>query len=152
MINESLIPLFVAIPLAGAFLTALLKKVKGIPDTLGVMTSVCTFALSVFFILGLEIGHKLVYSVGGWGSFQEVMGRIVGIQMVVDGLTVFMLLIVNFIAFLVAIYSVNYMTRYTKKWQFYTLFLLMLAGMNGVLITGDMFNMFVFIEIASIAS
>ncbi|MBD3277114.1 MAG: NADH/ubiquinone/plastoquinone (complex I) [Candidatus Aegiribacteria sp.] len=125
---------------------------KGIPDTLGVMTTIGTFALSVFFILGLEIGHKLVYSVGGWGSFQEVMGRIVGIQMVVDGLTVFMLLIVNFIAFLVAIYSVNYMTRYTKKWQFYTLFLLMLEGMNGVLITGDMFNMFVFIEIASIAS
>jgi multicomponent Na+:H+ antiporter subunit D len=152
MISESIIPLFVAIPLAGAFLTALFKKVKGIPDIFGVMASVCTFALSILFLLKIGAGHKLVCMVGNWGGFQEVLGRIVGIQLVIDGFTIFMLLIVNFIAFLVAIYSVNYMTRYTNKWQFYTLFLLMLAGMNGVLITGDLFNLFVFVEIASIAS
>lgn len=147
-----MIPLFVAIPLAGAFLTALLKRVKGIPDTLGVMSSVFTFALSILFIIRMQAGQTFVVNVGNWGGFQEVMGRIVGIQMVMDGLTIFMLLIVNFVAFLVAVYSVSYMTRYTEKWQFHTLFLLMLAGMNGVLVTGDMFNLFVFVEIASIAS
>jgi multicomponent Na+:H+ antiporter subunit D len=152
MISESTIPLFVAIPLAGAFLTAFLKRVKGIPDTLGVMSSVFTFALSVFFMLRMNTFGAISLNVGNWGGFQEVMGRIVGIQMVMDGLTIFMLLIVNFVAFIVAVYSVNYMSRYTEKWQFFTLFLLMLAGMNGVLVTGDMFNMFVFIEIASIAS
>lgn len=152
MISESMIPLFAAIPLAGAFLTALLKRVKGIPDTLGVMTSLFTFVLSIFFILRMQAGQTFIVNVGNWGGFQEVMGRIVGIQLVLDGLTIFMLLIVNFVAFLVAVYSVSYMKRYTEKWQFHTLFLLMLAGMNGVLITGDMFNMFVFIEIASIAS
>ncbi len=152
MISESIVPLFVAIPLAGAFLTALLKRVKGIPDTLGVLSSVFTFALSVFFILRMQAGRVFILNVGNWGGFHEVLGRIVGIQMVVDGFTIFMLIIVNFVAFLVAVYSVNYMTRYTEKWQFHTLFLLMLAGMNGVLITGDMFNMFVFVEIASIAS
>mgnify|MGYP001118839348 FL=1 len=152
MIGESVIPLFVAIPLAGAFLTALLKRVKGIPDTLGVMSSVFTFALSILFIIRMQAGQTFVVNVGNWGGFQEVMGRIVGIQMVMDGLTIFMLLIVNFVAFLVAVYSVSYMTRYTEKWQFHTLFLLMLAGMNGVLVTGDMFNLFVFVEIASIAS
>ena len=30
--------------------------------------------------------------------------------------------------------------------------MLMLAGMNGIIITGDLFNLFVFLEIASIAS
>jgi len=69
-----------------------------------------------------------------------------------DGFTAFMLVVVNLVAFLVAVYSINYMTRYTAKWQFFTLFLLMLAGMNGVIVTGDMFNLFVFLEIASIAS
>jgi multicomponent Na+:H+ antiporter subunit D len=44
------------------------------------------------------------------------------------------------------------MERYTDKWKFYTLFMLMLAGMNGMIITGDLFNLFVFLEIASIAS
>jgi multicomponent Na+:H+ antiporter subunit D len=44
------------------------------------------------------------------------------------------------------------MEKYTSKYRFYTLFMLMLAGMNGVIISGDMFNLFVFLEIASIAS
>jgi multicomponent Na+:H+ antiporter subunit D len=72
--------------------------------------------------------------------------------MVLDSLTSFMLVTVNLIAFLVTIYSISYMDRYTAKWKFYTLFLLMLAGMNGVIITGDMFNLFVFLEIAAISS
>ena len=100
----------------------------------------------------METGQRIICNIGNWGGFHEVLGKVVGIQLVMDGLTVFMLIIVNFIAFLVAAYSVNYMTRYTEKWQFYSLFLLMLAGMNGVLITGDMFNLFVFVEIASLAS
>jgi len=44
------------------------------------------------------------------------------------------------------------MEKYTAKWKFHTLFLLMLAGMEGVIITGDIFNLFVFLEIASVAS
>jgi len=44
------------------------------------------------------------------------------------------------------------MDQYTSKRHYYSLFLLMLAGMNGVLLSGDFFNMFVFIEIASISS
>lgn len=152
MISESVVPLFVAIPLAGAFLTALFKRIKAIPDSLGVLASAGTFVLSMLFILKMEAGQRIICNVGNWGGFQEVLGRIVGIQLVVDGLTVFMLIIVNFVALLVAVYSVNYMTKYTEKWQFYSLFLLMLAGMNGVLITGDMFNLFVFVEIASLAS
>ena len=152
MITESIIPLFVAIPLAGAFLIALFKRIKGIPDIFGVVASACTFIISILFLLKMEITPRIIYNIGNWGGFNEVLGKIVGIQLVIDGLTIFMLLIINFVAFIVAVYSVNYMTRYTEKWQFYCLFLLMLAGMNGVLITGDLFNLFVFVEIASLAS
>ena len=152
MISASIIPLFVAIPLAGAFLIALFKRVKGIPDIFGVVASGGTFIISILFLFKMEIAQRIVYNIGNWGGFNEVLGKIVGIQLVIDGLTIFMLLIVNFVAFIVAVYSVNYMTRYTEKWQFFCLFLLMLAGMNGVLITGDLFNLFVFLEIASLAS
>ncbi len=72
--------------------------------------------------------------------------------MVLDGLTAFMLVTLNLVSFLVTIYSVSYMNKYTAKYRFYTLFMLMLAGMNGVIITGDMFNLFVFLEISAIAS
>ncbi len=152
MINEGMIPLFVAVPLAGAFLAALFKRLGWIPDLLGVLASLFSFCLSLHFILDTAPGASFAVNVGGWGSFPEVMGKVVGIRLVLDGFTVFMLAIVNFVALWVSIYAVGYMKRYTGRWQFYTLFLLMLAGMNGVLITGDMFNMYVFIEIASIAS
>jgi len=154
MIGETTIPLFVALPLAGAFLTALLKRIKGIPDVLGSLASAATLAMSLITILKLEMGQRLVFNVGNWGAVQDqgLLGRIVGIQLVIDGFTALMLVVVNLVAFLVAVYSVNYMTRYTSKWKFYSLFLLMLAGMNGVIITGDMFNLFVFVEIASLAS
>jgi len=42
--------------------------------------------------------------------------------------------------------------QYTAKSKYLSLFLLMVAGMNGVVLSGDIFNLFVFLEIASIAS
>jgi len=44
------------------------------------------------------------------------------------------------------------MRRFTSVWLFHSLFLLMTAAMNGVVLAGDLFNMFVFLEIAAIAS
>jgi len=44
------------------------------------------------------------------------------------------------------------MRRFTKVWLFRSLFLLMTGAMNGVVLAGDLFNMYVFIEVAAIAS
>ena len=142
----NIIPFFVVIPLAGAFLTSLIgRKLKRFPDFMGSLTTLSLLVLSILAVYIANIHGTLVYSVGAWKPP-------IGIAMVLDGLTSFMLVTVNLIAFAVAIYSVNYMERFTSKWKFYTLFLLMLAGMNGVIVTGDMFNLFVFLEIASVAS
>lgn len=141
-----LIPLFVAIPLAGAFLTALVaRKIKGTADIIGNVTTLSLFIMAVFAVRLAGIHGTLVYSVGSWRPP-------IGIAMVLDGLSAFMLVTVNLVAFCVAVFSVSYMRRFTAKWKFYTLFLLMLGGMNGVIATGDIFNLFVFLEIASVAS
>ena len=144
--TSSIIPLFVVIPLAGAFLVSLIgKKIKGISDPLAVLA---TLALCVLSIYGLKLYNTsgiLTYSIGGWKPP-------VGIGMVLDGLTAFMLITVNLIAFIATVFSINYMNKFTAKPRFYTLFLLMVAGMNGVIVTGDVFNLFVFLEIAAVAS
>jgi multicomponent Na+:H+ antiporter subunit D len=146
MANHYLVPLFVIIPLAGAFFISLIgKKIKWIPDALGNLATIGLLVSSVFSIFAVSKYGILVYKVGSWVPP-------IGIAMVLDGLTSFMLVTVNLVAFLVTVYSVNYMKKFTSKWTFYTLFLLMVAGMNGVIITGDMFNLFVFLEIASVAS
>ena len=144
--TSNILPLFVGISLAGAFLTSIVgKKVKWLPDLMGSLTTLILLGLSLITVRIVATQGILVYSVGSWKLP-------IGIALVLDGLTVFMLVTVNLMAFFIAIYSINYMERFTSKWKFYTLFLLMVAGMNGVVITGDMFNLFVFLEIASVAS
>ena len=142
-----MLPLFVAIPLAAAFIISLIgKRYRSAGDVLANLASLTLLILSFLALRTLNSGSSaLVYKVGGWIPP-------IGICMVLDGLTSFMLITLNLISFLVTIYSINYMEKYTTKYRFYTLFMLMLAGMNGVIITGDMFNLFVFLEIASIAS
>lgn len=144
----NILPLFVAIPLGTAFILSLLSRFsKRIGDILsgGVCLILLILSLSSLAIVNKTQDHMLVYKVGGWIPP-------VGISMVLDGLSSFMLVTLNLVSFLVAIYSISYMERYTAKNRFYCLFMLMLAGMNGVIITGDIFNLFVFLEIASIAS
>jgi len=141
-----ILPFFVIIPLGSAFLISLLgKKFKKFGDLWANLSTLALFGLSLHSI-SLVAAHKmLVYKVGGWlPPF--------GICMVLDGLTSFMLVTVNLVSFLVTVYAVNYMQKFTDKAKFYTLFMLMLAGMHGVIMTGDLFNLFVFLEIASIAS
>ena len=142
----NIIPLFVAIPLAGSFLTSLLgRRFKALPDLLGVFATISLLLVAIASVWAVNSYGTLVYSVGAWKAP-------IGIAMVLDGLSAFMLVVVNLIAAAVCVFSINYMEHYTSKWKFYTLFLLMVAGMNGVVITGDIFNLFVFLEIASVAS
>lgn len=142
----NIIPLFVALPLGAAFLISLLgKRVNRLGDWLSNLTAFVLLALSVFSLFAVPAGGALIYQVGGWPPP-------VGICLVLDGLSAFMLLTVNLVAFLTSIYAVGYMERYTDKRKFSVLFLLMLGGMNGVAVTGDLFNLFVFLEIAAVAS
>ena len=141
-----ILPFFVIVPLGTAFLISLFgKKIKNLGD---VLANLGTSSLLVFslYSISLVARHKiLVYKVGGWIPP-------IGICMVLDGLSSFILVTVNIVSFLVTLDPVNYMERYTDKYRFYNLFMLMLTEMNGIIITGDLFNLFVFLEIASIAS
>ncbi len=144
----SIIPLFVIIPLSGAFVITLLgKRLPRLPDTLS--AAACLFMAGAAICAAVGAGGTVVYPVGGWGLMNNIP---VGIVMVMDGLTSFMLVTTNIGALMASIYSISYMKRYTDTWKFYALFLLMVAGMNGVIITGDMFNLYVFLEIAGVAS
>jgi len=145
-VTHNLLPFFVVIPLGSAFLVSLLgKKLRGFPDTFSNLTTFSLLSLSLLSLSLIKRFGTVVYRVGGWIPP-------IGICMVLDSLTSFMLITINLVAFLVTIFSISYMKRYTAKWKFYTLFLLMLAGMNGVIVTGDMFNLFVFLEIGAISS
>ncbi|MBC8384920.1 MAG: NADH/ubiquinone/plastoquinone (complex I) [Candidatus Cloacimonetes bacterium] len=146
---NSLIPLFVIVPLGSAFLMAIFGRfIKGFGKFLLTAGLLFLTYLSIHFILNVQTG-TLVYKVGG---FEAVEGIPIAIYMVMDGLTKFLLLITSLIGFLSIFYSLSYTTQYTAERKFYILFSLMIAGMNGMIISGDLFNMFVFLEISAISS
>ena len=139
---ESLIPLFVAIPLGVAFVIPMVsRKVRWFPDVLGNLAMLCLVAMA-FVTLGQK---PMYYHMGSWKPP-------IGIDLRLDGLTALMLITINVIGLAATLFSVEYMRLYTSKLRYYSLFLFMIAGMNGVVLTGDMFNLFVFMEIAAIAS
>ncbi|MFA5156790.1 MAG: proton-conducting transporter membrane subunit [Candidatus Omnitrophota bacterium] len=140
-----MLPLFVVVPLAAAFTIPILSALRrNFAQWLAIICGGWLLLLSIKSISWLKSGIK-VYAVGNW---QPPFG----ICMELDGLTVLMLLVVNLIGFLAILYSFDYAKKYSSPKLYYTLFCLLLAGLNGVVISGDLFNMFVFLEIASIAS
>jgi multicomponent Na+:H+ antiporter subunit D len=76
-----------------------------------------------------------------------------GIELVVDHLNAMMLVLITGSSLLVAIYSKRSLEAELpdKTVYFYTLFLLQVTGFAGIVITGDVFNLFVFLEIASLS-
>jgi len=140
-----MLPIFVIIPLGCAFLIPIAGKLRqGLAQLLANSCALLLLFCSINSIFWLKSGPK-IYSLGGWPAP-------FGICMVLDGLTVLMLLVVNIIGVASLVYSIDYIKKFTSPVLYYTLFSLLLAGLNGMVISGDLFNLFVFLEITSIAS
>ena len=138
------LPLFVAIPLAVAFLLPFFSEKKRAAATL--LANLAVLALLIMAVMSIGRSSEIeVYKVGRWPIP-------LGINLVLDGLSALMLLTVSVVSFAAMLFSAKYMEQYTAKPKYLSLFLLMVAGMNGVVLSGDIFNLFVFLEIASIAS
>lgn len=140
-----ILPYFIAIPLLAAFLIAV---IHGEYDRWGIGLSLAALlsllGLSLYGYLTLN-GATKTYVMSAWKVPY-------GISIVYDSLTAFMLVIVSGIALFSLIFSARYIRYLAPDWKYYALFMLLVAGMVGVLITGDLFNLFVFMEIALLAA
>ena len=141
-----LLPLFIAVPLGAAFFLPLferLKRARWLADLLAAAVAIFLFILAIQAMAA----PVAVYWMGKWSP-----ESIIGINLVLDGLSSLMLITINLVALCAILFSIEYMKRFTSKPLYYSLFLLMVAGMNGVVLSGDMFNVYVFLEIAAISS
>ncbi|MCG2710774.1 MAG: hypothetical protein L6416_00325 [Candidatus Omnitrophica bacterium] len=140
------IPLLILIPLLAVFLIVSLARKK---STLPGMISVLALCLLIYFYKDLLFivgsSGSAIYKLGGW-SIPE------GINLVADSLAVFMLGVVYFISLLCLIYSNAYTRKFTENWKYYVLFLLLISGISGVVLAGDIFTLYVFLEISAVAS
>ena len=96
------VPLFVAIPLVTAFLLPMFSEKKKAAATF--LANLAVLALLVMAVM--SIGHSEVYKVGKWPIP-------LGINLVLDGLSILMLLTISVVSFAAMLFSAKYMVGLT---------------------------------------
>ena len=94
-------------------------------------------------------GEIISYWMGNW---EPVEGYAIGIGYEVDQLGLFFALLVVFTVLFSCIYSIRYMERDNTLDRYYTLFLMLSGSVLGLVLTGDIFNMFIMIEIMTFST
>jgi multicomponent Na+:H+ antiporter subunit D len=147
---ELLLPIFIALPLLGAVVCLLLHDLKRV----------------LWGVSGLVLAANLGFAVWATGTVYEsadVATRVLvsqmgnwpapfGITVAVDGLAAIMLTAAAMVTLLVFIYSYFQLPRRFAGGYFHGLFLLLTCGVNWAFITGDLFNLFVSVELLLMAS
>jgi len=139
------LPFFIIIPLLAAFLIALISGDRdywAIIVSVLAMISLAVLALFNFITIG---GEMIVYEMGAWKIPYTIC-------LTVDAFSAFMLVIIGVIGLTSLMFSVYYIKHRSPSWKYYALFMLLVTGMDGVVVTGDLFNLFVFMEIALFAA
>ncbi|MBI3435213.1 MAG: monovalent cation/H+ antiporter subunit D family protein, partial [Proteobacteria bacterium] len=146
-LREQLAALQVVIPLFGALLAALLRR--GLHAFVVALAVTWTLPVIAAALLWQTLtGGPVSYALGGWAPP-------IGIEYRVDTLNAFVLLLVTAIGAIIMPFARRSVAREIeddRQAWFYCMYLLCLTGLLGITVTGDAFNVFVFMEISSLSS
>ena len=140
--------LVIIIPLISALIIPVVVRFSRFLDWyVAVISTFMSFLFSMTLLSTVVKSGRISYRLGGWEPPW-------GIEYAVDYLNGFVLVIISFIVFVVAIYarkSVKKDVEENKIPLFYSVYMLFFAGLMGITITGDIFNLYVFVEISALA-
>ena len=105
------------------------------------------FIASLFILHHVMTVGSIRYRLGGWAPPW-------GIEYVMDALNAYVLVVLLFLGLVCVIYSKRNIEHELpqKVVSFYTIYQLLITGLCGITVTGDIFNMYVFIEITSLSA
>jgi multicomponent Na+:H+ antiporter subunit D len=139
--------LVVIIPLMTAPLCVLVDR-PGAAWGIALAAAWLSFGAAIALALTVATSGTLTYQLGGWPPPW-------GIEYRIDTLASYVLLIVTAMAALVMLFAKQSVSREIPEQsiaRFYACLMLAFAGLAGIVATGDAFNVFVFLEISSLAS
>lgn len=147
-LHEHLPILQILVPLFGAVFAALTRSGVVAWGIAAIASAIAPFISAGLLLHIIDTGQPISYVMGAWAAPW-------GIEYRVDLLNAFILLLIS----LIGLVSIPYARKsvaaeidpHKQPW-FYTMYLLCLAGLLGIVITGDAFNAFVFLEISSLAT
>ena len=134
----------------GAFLIVVFGGNRAARNILALLSITASLA----FILALVKpvmwnGEIIAYWMGGR---VPAGGYAIGIALEVDALSLFFALLVSVAVFVSGVYSIQYMRHDDNEREYYTLFLMLGGGVMGLVLSGDLFNMFIMVEILTFAA
>ena len=103
---------------------------------------------SILLYQEIQIHSHISYALGKWMPP-------IGIEYIIDKVAIIPIIIISGISFIATIFAYKIMPEEIEKKSIskvYSLWLLAIAGLLGLVTTGDAFNLFVFLEISSLAS
>lgn len=135
----------IVIPLLTGALCVLFWRSNIMQRVLSVVGSFALLAVSIWLLISVyEQGHVVMY-MGNWVAPY-------GITLVADMLSAIMVVLTGMMAVAIAIYSLASASETHEKFGYYPLMHLLLAGVSGSFLTGDIFNLYVWFEVMLIAS
>jgi len=141
-------PLLVAIPLLSAAATAGLDHItpRPIQDALVIGAATATTALA-FVLLWHAESHEVVEWFGGWRPHHGVA---LGIDFAVGPLAAGMCAVIGLVVTLALLYSLTFLREAARLFD--ALMLVALGAMCGFAMSGDLFNLFVWLELMGVAA
>ena len=140
--------LILLVPLATALFIPLLALWDGRgARTLTLLAILASVVFSTTCLWQSLQSGPIHYHLAGWAPPS-------GIELVLDPLSGFMATLVSGMGLFAAFYSGPYLTGWTARrvGTFYSVYCLLVVGLQGIVITGDLFNLYVFLEISSLAA
>ena len=137
----------VVVPMLIAPLVMLLRP-RGLAWAAATAASLMAFLIAIELTAGVLGGHEYRYAVGNWPAPY-------GIELAVDSFSALLLLILtgaSTVALLAGKASLDREIESHRQPLFFSAWLLALAGLAGMVVAADAFNIFVFMEISSLAS
>ncbi|MEJ2522551.1 MAG: proton-conducting transporter membrane subunit, partial [Gammaproteobacteria bacterium] len=146
-LNTHLPVLQVVVPLLVSPLVMILRP-SGLAWGAATATSVMALVIALSLAAQVLAGEPVQYELGAWAAPY-------GIELSVDSFGALLLLVLtgaSTLALLAGKASLDQQLETERQPLFLTAWLLVLAGLSGILVSGDAFNIFVFMEISSLAS
>jgi len=135
--------LLIALPILAAVVPTILGiRFDRVGWPVAVLGMLVHAALAVALAMTVLGGRRISYEVGGFlAPF--------GIELVADAFTAILVLLIGAVGLAVLAYA---RTAGPRTNSFYGLYLLLVAGLTGMTVTGDVFNLYVFLEITGLAA
>ncbi len=149
-IREHLPVFLILIPLVTAFILPTMARRSRLAEGFALLSSLLTLAGSFYlaYLFWSSGSKSLHYFMGGYRPPW-------GIELVVDHLAIFFLLVINLVNLPVLAYSQNRLGAdlgsKDRIVRFYALYLLLIGSLSGMALTRDLFNVFVLVEVATIS-